>query len=142
MELRNNKYVAYSIIVVLVAVVAFNFENLTGYASKTNVPTQISIDNLKSNVYLENRMVARLTVKNSFPGQRIRIYDATDNRFMGYSFKTERCEPVRTSSSEYNCVGDIYVTENELDYNSDYYFQSLDRRGRNEGEKAFFTFRK
>tara|TARA_Y100000310_G_C20650058_1_gene798881 strand:- start:1620 stop:2051 length:432 start_codon:yes stop_codon:yes gene_type:complete len=141
MELKNNKYVAYSVIVVLVALVAFNFEDLTGFAGKKDQPVEITITNLKSGDVLGDRTVARLSLMNSHPNQRIKVYRAELNKPVGYSFKTERCQPQGAASSiEYKCFADLYVSDHELDDGARYYFQALDRRGRPEGEKAQFIF--
>jgi len=139
MDIKNNKYVVYSIIVLLVAVVAFNFEEITGYAGK-ELPTKITITNLKSGDVLSDRVVARLNVESSFPNQRIRVYRERGDRFMGYTFRTENCV-TKGSSTEYSCEGDLYVTSRELTNGERYYFRALDRKGILEGNKAIFMFK-
>lgn len=140
MDLQANKYVVYSAIIVLVLLVAFNFEKLTGYASKNDVPARITITNtLPGGDLISDRSVARLIVQNSFPNQRIRAY-REDGRFVGYTFNTEDCKPVKASSSEYTCNAELYLSSRELEDGSSYYFQALDRKGNLEGNKAYFTF--
>jgi hypothetical protein len=141
MDIKLNKYVAYSVIVVLVALVAFNFESITGNVAKVDKPTKITITNLKGTGVLNDRMVARLSLKDSFPNQRIRVYRGELDKFVGYSFKSENCVTVG-SSTEYDCEADLYITDNELEHNEVYYFQAMDRKNKKEGNKAFFTFRK
>lgn len=140
MDLKVDKYVVYAVIVLLVALVAFNFENLTGYAVKDD-PVTITITNtVAGGEILKDRTVARLIVKNSFPNQRIRAYDES-GRFIGYTFNTENCELPEPGSTDYICEADIYVSRHELKNNERYYFQALDRKGKVDGGKAFFTFR-
>lgn len=139
MEIKYNKYVVYSVIVVLVALVAFNFEKITGYAGKVDQPAQITITNLRPGDILSDRQVARLKIDNSFPNQRLRVYRDRLNKFAGYTFNTENCAPVGTSS-EYTCEAELYVTANELADGELYYFQAMDRKGVLEGNKAYFTF--
>jgi len=120
--------------------VAFNFEKLTGYAIKDD-PVTITITNtLPGGEILKDRTVARLEVQNSFPNQRIKAYNE-DGRFMGYTFNTENCDLPEPGSTDYTCEADIYISSNELDNNERYYFQALDRNGKLDGGKAFFTFR-
>ena len=140
MEIKNNKYVVYSVIVVLVALVAFNFERITGYAGRVEKPAEITITNLRAGDVLTDRSVARLRVENSFPNQRIRVYREELDKFVGYSFRTENCETTG-SSSEYSCEADLYVTNRELDDGVIYYFQAMDRKGQPEGGKSRFMFR-
>ena len=140
MEIKYNKYVVYSVIVILVALVAFNFEKITGYAGKTEMPAKITITNLKPGDILTNRMVARLEVENSFPNQRIKVFGKSLDRFTGHSLETENCKTIG-SSREYDCEADLYVTDYGLRDGEIYYFQALDRRGRPEGNPAMFTFK-
>ena len=140
MEIKTNKYVVYSVIVILVALIAFNFEELTGYAAKADKPTEITITNLKPGDTLTDRQVARLSLRNSFPNQRLKVYRERLDKFVGYSFNTENCQTVG-ASSEYDCEADLYVTARELEDGELYYFQALDRRAVPEGAKAYFTFK-
>lgn len=140
MDFKVDKYVVYAVIVLLVAVVAFNFEKLTGYAVRDS-PAQIIITNtLPGGDVLKDRTVARLEVKNSFPNQRIKAYNM-GGRTVGYDFNTENCRISATNTADYDCEADIYVSNYELVNNEKYYFQALDRKGNPEGGKAFFTFK-
>jgi len=130
MDFKLDKYAVYAIIVLLVAVFAFNFEKLTGYAVRDS-PTQIII---------RDRTVARLEVKNSFPNQRIKTYNM-DGSFAGYDFNTENCRISGPNSADYNCEADIYVSSYELANNERYYFQALNKKGNPDGGKAVFTFK-
>jgi hypothetical protein len=139
MELKPNKYVVYSIIVLSVALVAFNFEKITGQVI-TDKPTEINILNIKPGNILSDRMVARLEIKNSFPSQRIRVYADKLDRFAGYSLETENCV-TKGGISEYTCEGDLYISSNELTDGETYYFQALDRHALPDGNKARFVFK-
>jgi len=140
MSLKVDKYVVYAVVVLIVALIAFNFEGLTGYSVKDD-PTIITITNtLPGGEILKDRTVARLTVENSFPNQRIRAYDE-NGRFKGYTFNTKNCQLPEPGSTDYTCVASIYVSSYELDNNERYYFQAMNRRGEFDGGKAFFTFR-
>ena len=140
MDFKVDKYIVYAVIVLVVAVFAFNFEKLTGYAVKDS-PVQIIITNtLPGGEVLRDRTVARLEVKNSFPNQRIKVY-SEDGRYEGYTFNTENCKVSEIGSVDYTCKADIYVSSYELVNNERYYFQALDRKGSPEGGKAFFTFK-
>ncbi len=140
MDFKVDKYIVYAIIVLLVAVVAFNFEKLTGYAVRDS-PTQITITNtLPGGDVLKDRTVARLEVRNSFPNQRIKVYNE-DGRYEGYSVNTENCKVSEVGSIDYTCEADIYVSSYELANNGRYYFQALDRKGNLDGGKVFFTFK-
>ena len=87
-----------------------------------------------------DRQVARLSLKNSFPNQRLKVYRNRLDKFTGYSFNTENCETVG-ANPEYDCEADLYVTSRELEDGELYYFQALDRSARPDGAKAFFTFK-
>ncbi len=140
MDFKLDKYAVYAIIVLLVAVFAFNFEKLTGYAVRDS-PTQIIITNtLPGGDVLRDRTVARLEVKNSFPNQRIKTYNM-DGSFAGYDFNTENCRISGPNSADYNCEADIYVSSYELANNERYYFQALNKKGNPDGGKAVFTFK-
>ena len=139
MKIKANKYVVYSIIVLSVALIAFNFEKITGQVV-VDKPTEITINNLKQGNILTDRMVARLEIKNSFPAQRIRVYADKLDRFVGYSLKTENCV-VKSGFSEYTCNGDLYISSNELEDGETYYFQALDRNALPDGNKARFVFK-
>ena len=142
MDLKNNKFVVYSVIVLLVAVLAFNFEGITGYAGKVDRAAEIQITNVQLGNVLSDRTVARLELKYSFPNQRIRVYRERLDKFIGYSFNTENCKVMGSkSSTEYSCTADLYVTAHELVDGERYYFRAMDRRGRFEGTKAIFTFK-
>ncbi len=140
MDIKNNKYIVYSVIVLLVAVVAFNFEEITGYAAKIDQPASITILNLKPGDVLNDRTVARLEIKNSFPNQRIRVYRERLDKFTGYSFKAENCKTIG-GNTEYTCEADLYISSHELVDNERYYFRALARKGELEGNKAIFKFR-
>lgn len=140
MDLKINKYIVYSVILVLVLLVAFNFEKLTGYASKSS-PAVITITNtLPGGDVLKDRMTVRLLVENSYPNQLLRVY-SEEGRFEGYSVKTENCK-FAGSNRGYTCEADLYVTSNELEDGERYYIQAVGRKGNLEEGKAFFTFKK
>ena len=142
LDLKNNKFVVYSIIDLLVAVVAFNFEEITGYAGRVERSTEINIVNAKPGDVLNDRTVARLELKNSFHNQRIRVYRERLDKFTGYSFTTENCETMGSKSSiEYLCEADLYVSSHELTSGERYYFRALDRKGRPDGRKTYFMFK-
>lgn len=141
MDLKVDKYVVYVVVVVLVVVVAFNFEKLTGYAAK-EAPTRITITNLNAGDVLNDRTVARLSVENSYPNQRIKVYRDYLDKFTGYTAFTENCDVMgNKASTEYICEADLYLSSNELEDNERYYFQALDRNGRPDGDKIFFVFK-
>ena len=139
MDLKINKYIVYSVILVLVLSVAFNFEKLTGYASKSS-PAVITITNTLPGDILKSRTTARLLIENSFPNQMLRVYSESD-RFEGYSIKTENCKLI-SSDKGYTCEADLYISDNELEDGKRYYIQAIGRKGNLEGGKAFFTFKK
>ena len=139
MDLKINKYIVYSVILVLVLLVAFNFEKLTGYASKSS-PAVITITNTLPGDILKSRTTARLLIENSFPNQMLRVYSESD-RFEGYSIKTENCKLI-SSDKGYTCEADLYISDNELEDGKRYYIQAIGRKGNLEGGKAFFTFKK
>ena len=60
-----NKYIVYSLVVLLIAVVAFNFEAITGNVVDKKEPV-IIITNLQQGDVLKDRVTARLKIENSF----------------------------------------------------------------------------
>lgn len=141
MEIKFNKYVVYSLVIVLVALIAFNFEKITGYSARVEKPTVITITNLQAGDVIYDRTVARLKLENSFPNQRLKVYRTNLDKFTGYSLVAENCKTIG-ASSEYTCEADLYISEYSLEDGESYYFQALDRKANPDGNRAYFVFKK
>ncbi len=140
MELKNNKILISAIVVVLVVLVSYNFESLTGKAT-VEKPTTITITDGISGGTIYSRTNVGLLLENSRPAQRIQI-DEADGSATRYYLEAKNCEPYKASSSEYECTASQYLASEDLIDGQSYCFQAKDRYGYDEGNlQACFTFR-
>ncbi len=140
MDLKNNKILISAIVVVLVVLVSYNFESLTGQAT-VEKPTKITITEGISGGIINSRTNVRFLLENSRPAQRIEV-DEADGSATRYYIEAKQCEPIKKGSREYECTESKYFASEDLKDGQRYCFQAKDRYGNNEGKpQACFTFK-
>ena len=140
MELKNNKILISTIVVVLVVLVSYNFESLTGQAT-VEKPTTITITSGISGGIVYSRTNVVLLLENSRPAQRIEV-DEANGAATRYFIEAKNCESYKAGSSEYKCTASQYIASEDLVEGKRYCFQAKDRYGDDEGNlQACFTFK-
>jgi len=140
MELKNNKILISTIVVVLVVLVSYNFESLTGQATGES-PAKITIASGISGGIVYSRTTVGLLLENSRPNQRIEV-DEANGAATRYYVEAKNCKSYKVSSSEYKCTASQYIASGDLVNGKRYCFQAKDRYGNNEGkQQACFTFK-
>jgi len=136
MEEFHKKIIIAVVIVIAVSLVSVNM-GITGQTVAK--PTDITIE---SGSVIYNRMTARLSVRNSFPNQQIKIYGMImGDKATSYDLETKNCEPIGTrTSSEYLCEASEYISGQGLVSGQEYYFQASDNHGMPDGNKARFIY--
>ena len=139
MELKNNKILISTIVVVLVVLVSYNFESLTGQAT-IEKPTEITITSGISEGTIYSRTNVEFLLENSRPAQRIEV-DEVDGSATRYYLEAKNCKPYKSGSSEYKCTASQRFASEDLVDGQRYCFQAKDRYGNDEGKlQACFKF--